>query len=186
MRRFVVLSIILMLGVAAMAADSTKTAQTGMPPMGPPPEMKLVAFLVGTWDATMKFTMGDTTKWEESKGVSKWEPIADGAALLNTFESSMMQMPMKGYAMTAFNRETGKWQTSWLDNMMASISLYQGDFTNGKLTVAGEDMMQGKKYITRITMYNITPTSFDQLFEVSADGGKTFMVNGKGTYAKRK
>lgn len=186
MRRFAVILALLAIAAAAMAADSTKTEGAAMGPMGAPPEMKQVAFLIGEWDATMKFTMGDTTKWEESKGIAKWEPIVDGGALVGTFESQMSGTPMKGFGLTAFNRETGKWQTTWLDNMLAFISLYEGDFTNGRLTVAGEDIMQGKKYVTRITMYNITPTKFDQLFEMSMDGGKTFVVNGKGTYTKRK
>ncbi len=184
-RNLVSVAALLLLAVAVMAADTTKTQQPQMPPMGPPPQMKDVMFLIGTWDVTTKFTMGDTTKWEVSTGTCKWESVADGCALFNTMEGTMMNMPFKGIGTTSFNRETGKWQMTWLDNMSAFISLYTGDFKDGKLVTSGEDLYQGQKMITRVTMHDITPTKFEEMFEMSTDGGKTFTVNGKAVYTKK-
>ncbi len=184
-RNLVSLVALLLVAVAVMAADTTKTQQPQMPPMGQPPQMKEVMFLVGTWDVVTKFHMDDTSKWEESKGTCKWESVADGCALLNTMEGELMGMPFKGIGLTSFNRETGKWQMTWLDNMSALNSLYTGDFKDGKLVTSGDDLYQGKVMTTRVTMYNITPKKFEELFEMSVDGGKTFAESGRAVYTKK-
>lgn len=171
---------------AAQGTDSTK-AQQGMPPMGPPEEMKQVAYLVGTWDFTMKFKMNPTdTSWTDSKGTAKYAYVYGGAAIMSTIEEQMMGMPFTGGTLMCYDRETKKWQTSWIDNMAARLTIYTGIHTATGSVFQGEDMMMGKSYLSRMTTSNHTPTSFDWKGEMSEDAGKTWMTWGTAKYAKRK
>ena len=181
MRRFgLVLTVCLMLIPMAWAADED------MPPMGPPEEMKMVAPMVGAWDVAMTARMAPDQPWEESNGSCTYEMILDGSALLQKFEGSMGGMPFSGESLMCFNRETKKWQVTWIDNMACMLSIYEGKMKDGQMVVSGEDMWQGIKFLSRNTTFNITDTRFEWTMENSMDGGKTWYESMKSVYTKKK
>ncbi len=168
-------------------AEDAKTAQPqGMPSMGPPEEMKQLAYLIGTWDYTMKMKMNPAdTMWMDSKGTVKYEQVYGGAALQSTTQDQGMGMPFTGGGFVCYDRETKKWQMSWIDNMSARLSLYTGTHTANSTVFTGEDVMMGKPEMSRMTSFNETPTAFEWKGEVSYDNGKTWMTWGTAKYAKR-
>jgi len=179
------------IAVAALAADApaAKPEQpTGMPPMGPPEELKQVAYLVGTWDCAMKMKAEMTSdKMSDSKGSATYAYILEGAAITMAFDGEAMPgMKFKGYGIQTWDRENKCWQMTWTDNMSARTSLYTGQHTGDQTVFQGEDQMMGMKYLSRISSFNEKPTSFDWKMEMSMDGGKTWMVMGTATYTKRK
>lgn len=185
-RMWMAMGFVLMLAMTALAQEENPMqGQGGMGPMGAPEEMKQVSFLVGTWKVASKYNMGDTANWMEATGTCVCTSVLDGCAIMNNYDSEFMGMKFHGMGTLSYNRETKMWQQSWIDNMAGSMSLYQGDFKDGKMICSGEDMMQGQKYLTRITMSEITPTSYNWLLEMSMDGGKTFMPGMKATYTKQ-
>ena len=189
MRRLVTVLFMLMglviIGGAVAAQPETKADAPAMA-MGAPPEMKQVAFMVGTWDAVMSMKMSPEAPWMEFTGITTSAMIVDGCALKSEFEASMMGMMFKGFSTMTYNRNTGKWQTAWIDNMGAAVSLYEGDFKDGKFVVSGKDLLTGgKTMLTRITSYNITDTKYDWMQENSMDDGATWMTSMKGVYTKR-
>lgn len=188
MKRTAILAALVLCGAMAVwAADPAQTeAPAGMPPMGAPAEMKQAANLVGEFTVAMKYNMGDTTQWMESSGTLSNVLILDGSAIEGVFNSTFMGMPMNGKGITCYHREKKKWQMTWVDNMGAALSFYEGDFKDGKLVVQGEDVMQGQTYLTRITYSNITPQKHDWLLEMSADGGKTFVPGLRAVYTRKK
>lgn len=188
MKRMVVVGLmVLSVAVASWAADPAQPeAQAGMPAMGAPAEMKQLADMVGEFTCAMKYNMGDTTKWFDATGTMTNALVLDGCAMEGDFQVTWMGMPMKGKGMTCYSREKQKWQMTFTDNMMGMISLYEGDYKDGKLVVQGEDIMQGQKYLTRITYSNITPDKHDWFLEMSMDGGKTFVPGVKATYTRKK
>lgn len=166
------------------AADSAQ-AEIPMMTVGAPPEMKQIAAMEGTWDVVMQMRMSAEAPWMESKGVCVNKLVLDGCALEQTMTADVGGMPMKGTGMTCFNRGSGKWQSSWIDNLSAGLGLYEGDFKDGRLVVSGVDKMPGMTMLSRITTYNITPTRFDWLGENSFDNGATWIETMKGVYTKR-
>ncbi len=187
MKRMMMMAVMaaLLMGVAAMAQDEKPAGQPPME-MGAPAQMKQVDFMVGIWDVDMQYRMSPEAEWAEAEAVNTNNLILDGCVLEAKFEGDMNGMPMTGYSMTTYNRALGKWQTMWTDNMGMGISLYPGEFVDGKMTFAGEDMMPGGvKAMTRITSYNITDTKYDWMMENSMDGGKTWYTSMKATYTKR-
>jgi hypothetical protein len=183
----IVVGLALCCAMTVWAADpAPKDAPAAMPAMGAPAEMKQVADLVGEFTVAMKYNMGDTTQWMDATGTLTSELVLNGCAIEGDFTATMMGMPMHGKGMTCYNREKKKWQMTFADNMIGSISLYEGDFKDGKLVVQGEDMMQGQKYLTRITYSNITPDKHDWFLEMSMDGGKTFVPGMRAVYTRKK
>lgn len=178
--------LLLLMPVLAMAGDSIPAdSLTLMPPSGIPDQMKQMAFLVGDWDCESKMNLGDSVHWFESKGVAHNSWTAGGAAIQTVYESEIMGQPFVGLGLLCFNRQTAKWQQSWVDNSGAYLSVYDGTLTDGKLVIEGEDWENGRKLRSRETMFNMTPTRYDWTMEVSRDGGATFTVLLKATYAKR-
>lgn len=175
---------------AAMALSTTvpALAQEGMPPMGPPDEIKkMAAETVGNWDVVMKYKMDPSAAdWMEAKGTAEFSTICDGAAVVMKFDSEMMGMPMHGVSTTVYDREAGEWVESWVDNMAARMSVYRGHMEGDMLITQGEDMMQGMKYLSRNTVFNRTPGRYEWKAEMSMDGGKTWMTWGTAVYTKKK
>ena len=187
---FVFAMIVCIIVAAAIAGDSdnnTDQALSDFGPIGPPEEMQQIAHLAGEWDVTMSWKMDPTSEeWTTTKGKSHYMSVLDGCGMHYSYKETSSESTFEGSGLLAFNRETGKWQSMWMDNMSAAISLYEGDFKNGEMVVGGEDYWNGMKYISRLTTYNITDNRFDWKFEMSLDEGKTFATVGKMVYTRAK
>jgi len=158
----------------------------GMPAMGPPAEMKQLESMNGEY-AVKFFYKADPTseEWTETEATAALSTVAGGAAQQLLYEGEMMGMPFTGIGLTSYDRETQKWQTTWVDSMGARISMYAGDFADGQLVVSGEDKGQGMTYYSRLTTYNVTESGFDWKYEMSMDGGTTYVEGAKATYTRR-
>lgn len=187
---FLLAMVICVLGAATIASDHGDKAEKSAEeygPQGAPEELKQLSSLIGSWNVEQSFKMDPSSeKWDHSKGTAMFMDIYDGCALHYSYESIDAEENFKGTGMIAFNRETQKWQSIWFDNMAASIGLYEGDFTDGKLVVSGEDQWNGMKFISRITTFNITDDRFEWKYEMSTDGGQNFVTTGNAVYTRAK
>ena len=190
---FAVVALALCLAVGAPAlADHHNTAQEGsgqpeggMPPMGPPPEMKMLDILNGEYAIKFYFKMNPTdAEWVATDATAVVSVVAGGATQQMLFEGHMMGMPFSGLGLTSYDRETSKWTMTWVDSMGARISVYTGTFDDGKLVVTGKDLNQGVTIHSRLSTYNITEKGFDWLYEMSMDGAHYF-EGAKATYTKK-
>jgi hypothetical protein len=73
----------------------------------------------------------------------------------------------------------------WLDTMGGKMSFYTGEKKDGKTILSGEEVWQGKEYLSRIVIFNETPTRFEWTMDNSFDGGKTWQTAGKAVYTKK-
>ena len=169
----------------AYADHHESGAPEGMPPMGPPDEMKLMAGMVGTWDVSMDLRMDPTSEYTNSKGEAQYRYILGGAAMEFTYKSTLMGRPFEGLGFVAFNRETGKWQSTWMDGMGAYISHYEGGMVDGKVVLEGVDYMNGEEFLTRTTQTPMGDDKFTWVMEHSTDGRQTWDVYLKSEYTKR-
>lgn len=169
------------------AKDAQMMAEGEMPPMGPPEELKEMAHMVGEWAVTGKMRMDpESEDWTDYEGTTTYEWIADGAALMSTYRAEMFGMPFVGNSIETYDRETGMWQTTWLDNMAARQSTYTGKMVGeDKMVFKGEDKMGGQTFLTRITIANMSNATFDWMLEHSMDGGATWIKFMDATYTKK-
>lgn len=173
-----------MLAVIAMAAQDT-TKPPDMPPMGPPQEIKDVAYLVGDWDMVGQMRQDTTQPWQEIKGSCTFSYTAGGAAMMMDYTGTMEGNVFQGVAIDTYDRETKKWQSIWIDNLSARITYYEGEKKDGQSVLIGEDRYLGQIYTIRLTSTKKTDKSFDWKMEMSTDGGKTFTTTMTTTYTKK-
>ncbi len=156
-----------------------------MPAMGPPAEMKQLEAMNGTYAVKFSYKMDPAQKeWIETDATAVFSMVVGGGAQQLDFKGSMMGMPFSGLGLTSYDRETQKWQTAWVDSMGARISVYTGDFKDGKMVVTGKDQTAGMTYHSRLTTHSITDTGFEWMYEMSMDG-TNFMETAKATYTKK-
>jgi len=179
------LAIVILLSTVAFAADEPTQAQE-MPPMGPPPEIQEQAFMIGTWTFDGEMRMAPDAEWEKYGGEVVFSYVAGGAAIQMEWTSAgMMGMTHHGLSITAYDREMKQWQETWVDNMGGRISMYTGNYVDGKRIMSGIDMMNGQEIWTRNTSYDITESSYKWIMENSMDGQNWF-ESMRGTYTKAK
>ncbi len=181
-----VLGAVFMVVLLAAVAIAQDEPEGEMPPMGPPEQMKEIAFLEGTWDVEMEWAdEKDPTKWNKETAVCTYSDILDGCAKQMSFVGDMMGMPFEGLMIQSYDRDRGEWQSAWVDNFGGKLSLFTGQWEGDKVTLSGESMWQGQKYLSRMSTFNHTDKSFDWTMESSFDDGKTWVLTGKAKYTKQ-
>lgn len=172
------------LGAIAFAQED-KPASEGMPPMGPPEELKQFDFLVGEWTTDFQMKMDPEGEWMTSPSTMTYEKAMDGACIRGSFTGKVMGMDFRGQSMLTYHREKAVWQSSWIDNLGAAQSLTEGDYKDGKLTLQSDEVMMGKNVIMRETTTPKSDTEFDWEMNISNDGGKTWWTTMKASYKKK-
>jgi len=151
---------------AAMMEAMMKAATPGAP-------HAQLAEMAGTWKATM--TMWDPSGQEsQAVGTMERSMTNDGRVLEESFKMDFMGMPFVGFGHTGYDNLTGKYWTTWFDNMSTGITFMEGTVDEtGKGTFEGEgpDAAAGKRVPMRM--------------DVRSEGGKematffTQMPNGE-------
>lgn len=187
----VVLLAVCLIATLAVAQDEPaevqqEETQGDMPPMGPPEEMQQLADMVGTWkfDGEMKMDP-QSDEWMPFAGTAVFEYDVDGAAMRMDYTSEFMGQPFIGQSMTAYDRETQKWQEIWIDNMAARISVYTGNMEDGKRIMTGKEIWGGQEVLSRQISSDFTDTTFYWVSESSFDNGETWHEMMRGTYTKQ-
>lgn len=182
MRTFCMLALAIML----VTANISVTAQDEMPQMGAPDEIKAKAWLVGEWDVIADFRMDDKSEWMNSTATAVYYFSVDSCVLEMDYTSQIMGMNFKGNLLETYDRILKEYQSVWTDNMNARISYYTGYRSGDSTVLSGDEYLpDGTKFLSKITTYNETKTSFEWKSETSSDGGKTFWVSGKARYTKK-
>jgi len=180
-----VLGVVLIVGMGlSVMAQTEGEKPAAMPQMGPPQELQQLAKMVGSWNYAGEMRMSPDAPWTPHTAYNVNSFVCGGAAFQTDFTGPMMGMEMKGLGLITFDRETGKWQSIWTDNLAGRISYYEGDFKDGKLVVSGQDEMQGQTSYTRTTYLDITDTTHKFTMESSMDG-QSWFVSMQGTYTKK-
>jgi len=157
-----------------------------MPPMGAPPQMKEIAFMQGEWTVDTQFRMGPEADWVAAKGEATVRAELDGCLQRMELSSEVMGMPFKGVGIDTFNRETGKYESYWIDTMSAHLSKMTGGFEDGKMVFLGEDTMMGQTQWMKSVSDKISDDEVSFEMSISMDEGKTWFTNMKMIYHRKK
>jgi hypothetical protein len=129
------------------------------------------AFLAGAWRVRNRKRKADGS-WEEFDSTLINRPVMGG---LGNVGDNIFEAPSgtyRGVSMRAFDPGTRLWRSWWLDgrtprDIAPSLS---GRFANGVGTLAGEDVIGGRKTQVRSRWFGITPTSARWEQATSSDG----------------
>jgi len=166
--------------MAAMMAkwDAVKT---------PGAQHKMLAEMVGKWDATSQFWMDPSQPPSEIKGVSEFKMILGGRYLVHELTAEWMGQPMHGMGITGYDNFRQEFVDLWMDDMGTGMYMSRGQ-ANDKgdiITYKGtmDDPMTDQKDIpTRSVSTRVDKDTHKlEMFAIGPDGTefKTMEVNFK-------
>lgn len=137
-------------------------------------------FWVGEWDVFAtgtNFTVGRSS-------IQK----ASGDCMILENWTAIGPMPHNGKSMNYVNPETGKWEQLWIGSNGRGNHVsrfYNGEYKDSVMRFESETKTPQGKQTGRFSFFNQGPDQVRQLFETSADGGKTWKTNYDFTYKRR-
>lgn len=177
----------------AVAAETSETAPTGSPAaLGggtteawakaalPGPRHLALADRAGAWAVTVRVWLDPAQPPEVSEGTSERTMILGGRVLEETFSSAGMgDQPYEGLGHTGYDNVTGRYWSTWTDNMMTGVAVFYGAAEESgaeakdTLVMEGEmpDPIAGKAVPMRIeTRVDADGQEVDDFFEAGPDG----------------
>lgn len=119
---------------AAMAAQEAWAKATT-----PGPQHAEMAKMTGTFKLSFTSWMSPDAEPMVSEGTATRTLALGGRVLEETVESNMMGLPFKGVARTGYDNISGKWWSTWTDNMSTALLVMHGDHDaeSGTMTLSG-------------------------------------------------
>jgi hypothetical protein len=141
--------------------------------------------MAGDWNVEVKTRMDPSAAWETTQATAEFSNEMDNCLQRMTFKGTIMGMPFHGEGVTTFNRETKRYESSWVDNLSAHFAMSAGNYEGDKLIMVGDDIMMGMAYKMRSTMIPKGKDEVQWTMEMSMDGGKTWFTNMDMTYRRK-
>lgn len=97
---------------------------------------QLIAEFEGTWDAKMTTWMDPATPPSVETGRSVNTAVLGGRQLRMDYTGQFMGQPFEGVGYTGYNNVTGKYFSTWSDNMSTGLFVAEGDYDNASKSYA--------------------------------------------------
>lgn len=89
---------------------------------------QLIAGFEGTWDAKMTMWMDPSAPPSVETGKSVNTAVLGGRQLRMDYSGQAMGQPFEGVGYSGFNNVTGKYFSTWSDNMSTGLFVSEGDY----------------------------------------------------------
>jgi len=130
-----------------MSAEQQAMMEAYMKAATPGEEHAMLADHAGTWKAVVKAWMEPGGEPQMSDGVFRRELLLGGRVLQEEYEGSFEGQPFLGYGLTGYDNVTGRWWSTWNDNMSTGVMVMWGEWNEekGAVVYRGEapDPMSG-------------------------------------------
>lgn len=166
---------LLLVLLAALTTVRAEDAHAADPPRVPcsRPEFRQFDFWVGEWEVT-------TPDGKPAGRNSVTRPLGDCVIQ----EHWVGARGGRGESYNTFDRVGGKWHQVWVDDSGTYLSLEGGLVGADMVLVGPQQTREGKPHQDRITWKPVGPDEVHQIWEVSADSGKTWTVQFHGVYRR--
>ncbi len=174
----------LVVGLGLMAAIGLRADETAPAPVAPPPAQRQPPAVNHDFD----FWIGDwkvTTPDGKPAGTNRIDSVAGGRGLYENWEGDPAAGGGNGKSLNAYNPAKKQWQQFWVGGGGNVLEL-AGGLVEGKMVLTGEHDVRGRHLTERITWTPNADGSVRQLWDQSADGGKTWTTVFDGLYSKVK
>jgi hypothetical protein len=175
-----VLALPLLAGILAMTAADVELVRAEDPPAPTAaaarpcatPEHGQFGFWLGEWEVT--------TADGKPAGHNRITKILGGCALREEWTSARGN---NGTSLSMYDAGARRWRQTWVDDG-GTVLLLTGEIRNGKMVLSGDSPLGGGRTARqRITWTPLPGGHVRQLWESSADGGKSWKVEFDGVYA---
>jgi hypothetical protein len=137
-------------------------------------EARQLDFWLGDWEVTW----GD-----DGRGTNRVVQILDGQVIQENFDAGDT-MPFRGMSLSVYKTSIGAWQQTWVDTD-GNYWHFTGEFKDGRMIFATEDLIDGQPVKLRMVFYNIEPDQLKWKWEQSRDGGQTWELNWNIHYKRK-
>ncbi|MGH9902565.1 MAG: tetratricopeptide repeat protein, partial [Pyrinomonadaceae bacterium] len=156
--------------------DAVARAERNAKPCASTPEHRQFDFWVGEWDVQ--------TPQGQLAGTNSVQSILDGCVVFENWAGA--GGGGSGKSFNYYNPATRRWHQLWVSNT-GNVLEFAGELKDGQMRYTGESPgAQGGKVMHRLTFFNSSADRVRQLWEQSADGGRTWNVAFDGTYVRKK
>lgn len=157
--------------LAALLASSAATAAT---PCGDPKSREF-DFWLGAWEVSLR-EGGKLAGWNDVVA------ILDGCVLQESWRGASGSA---GTSLNFYDTQRRRWRQLWVWREGTTLEL-EGEYRDDRMVLAGESVEpDGKRKQNRITWFDNPDGTVRQLWETSADGGKSWAVEFDGLYRAR-
>ena len=144
---------------------SEENTMNGEPRPCSAPEFAQFDFWLGEWD----LTWGD-----EGRGTNSITKILDGCVVREQFDGRP-SIEFQGISLSTYDIRTAKWRQTWVDNSGGYLD-FTGEFTDGKMVLSRQALVDGKPVKQRMVWYNIHSNELDWDWQRSDDDGETWQT----------
>jgi hypothetical protein len=179
---FVSLTVFSLLLISASFAQdnmdqSSDQQKAWMEYMTPGPSHELLATNAGEWKTSAKFWMNPGDEPSLSEGTATGEMVLGGRYLKFSYSSNVMNMPMEGMSLDAFDNASKEFINVWIDNMGTGVLVARGTYDEETKTINYKgsfmDPMSGKEMNFRETMEFVDDnTRHMEMFMIMDDGSE--------------
>jgi hypothetical protein len=147
------------------------------------PQSRQFDFWIGNWDVT-PFQVPPAAN-PPLLGTNRIELLLEQCLLMENWQGGGVA-PSAGKSMNFWDQNRGKWRQVWIADGGGSLD-YTGEFRDGAMRFEGWSLTPaGQRVLQKLTFFPISTDTVRQLFETSADSGKTWQPGFDGRYVRRK
>lgn len=114
--------------VEAMSPEQAEMMQAWEEAMTPGAEHERLAEAVGEWQATVKWWMEPGAEPSVSESTVTRSMSLGGRVLVEDWQGEMMGRPFIGHGRTGYDNVTGKYWSTWTDNMSTGLMVFEGQY----------------------------------------------------------
>ena len=146
-------------------------------------ESRQFDFWIGNWDVT-PFQVPPASN-PPLLGTNKVELLLEQCMLVENWQGGG-PAPSAGKSINFWDQNRGKWRQVWVADGGGSLD-YAGEFRDGAMRFEGWSLTPtGSRILQKLTFFPISKDTVRQLFETSADSGKTWQPGFDGRYVRSK
>ncbi len=118
------------------AADSDDAAMMHafMQAATPGAQHEMLAASIGDWNLVVKMWMDPSAEPMVSKATAHREMIMGGRYMVEEVTGNVMGMPFTGHGMAGYDNVTGKFWSTWVDNMSTGVMTSTGTYDEASKT----------------------------------------------------
>ena len=172
-------TLIVLAGLTVLAATTTKSAETLAATPAPPaacstPQYHEFDFWVGNW--VVRDPKG------ELAGTNDITKIQGGCVLQEHWVDTDGNT---GTSLNVYDARSKRWHQTWVDNQ-GGLLVLDGGIVDGAMVLTGHRVSrEGKPVVERITWSKMSNGDVRQLWDRSADDGKTWTIVFDGIYSPK-
>ena len=138
-------------------------------------------FWIGDWDVTP--WQAPASSNPAVIGTNRIEAILEHCVVMENWQG-LGPSPSAGKSMNFWDRNRGQWRQIWMGDGGGSLD-YAGSFKDGAMRFEGWTLSPaGARVLQKLTFFPISKDTVRQLFETSADSGKTWQPGFDGRYVR--